>query len=488
MSYELAKAHVTVRAATGKLSGDLAKTEKQFKGSVDRLSSMASKFGVALGAGAIISQLRTIANESTRLAAIQMEAEQRLSAVLRATGFTAGFTSDQLKRFASDLQSVTTIGDEAILGTMAKLATFRSVSGRTFKEATRLSLDLAAVGFGSADSAAIMLGKALEDPIRGLTALRRVGVSFSEQQEDQIKLLATQNRLFEAQTAILAGVAQQVEGTAKAMAKLPSGQLLQIENQIGDLKEQLGEAWLPTKVQFAQSKKSFWEHALWLGRVRKHFGYAGILGFTDRTGELPPGSLEGLPAPEGLRESLRARVEHREKQTNAVLLGIAKTKAGTLTKDIGQGISNLAQFGKDIAPKMSFVAQAMQGRAEGEEQIQRFRTAFMTQAIKSFLPALRFGVKSAIPDFQMFGRSKTPEHEVRRWGRFMGFEEVNRTMQQAFLEEKSTAEVSRETNRILTKLGTTYFGAMKGSLNSIAAGLKKGVSGATQTISVAWER
>ena len=51
---------------------------------------------------------------------------------------------------------------------------FKSISGETFKEALRLTQDLAEVGFGDVKQGAIQLGKALEEPIVGLGALRKL--------------------------------------------------------------------------------------------------------------------------------------------------------------------------------------------------------------------------------------------------------------------------------------------------------------------------
>ena len=73
------------------------------------------------------------------------------------------------------------------------LATFHSVSGATgraagvFDRATAAGADLAAAGFGSIESNAVQLGKALEDPKKGLTALAKSGVTFTQAQKDQIE-------------------------------------------------------------------------------------------------------------------------------------------------------------------------------------------------------------------------------------------------------------------------------------------------------------
>jgi hypothetical protein len=47
------------------------------------------------------------------------------------------------------------------------------------------------------------LGKALNDPIKGVTALQRVGVSFTKGQKDQIKSLEESGHHMQAQKVIL---------------------------------------------------------------------------------------------------------------------------------------------------------------------------------------------------------------------------------------------------------------------------------------------
>ena len=65
--------------------------------------------------------------------AIQQEA--KLAAVLEATGHSAGFTATQLTDYAEALQHSTSISDDTITGAMAKLATFKNVTGEVFTSA-----------------------------------------------------------------------------------------------------------------------------------------------------------------------------------------------------------------------------------------------------------------------------------------------------------------------------------------------------------------
>ena len=103
---------------------------------------------------------------------------RRLESVLTATGHSAGLTSRQITGFAEEMERSTLATTEGVQAA-AVLATFRSISRDTFTHALTLAQNMATVFGGTLSSSATQLGKALEDPTQGLTALRRVGISFS---------------------------------------------------------------------------------------------------------------------------------------------------------------------------------------------------------------------------------------------------------------------------------------------------------------------
>ncbi|KZK99146.1 phage tail length tape measure family protein [Pseudovibrio sp. Ad26] len=142
--------------------------------------------------------------------------QKRTDAVLKATGFSAGRTSKQLEQLAQGVGLDTLASTTGVRDAIAQLLTFRSVAGTTFDRTIKLSQDLAAVGFGTLSSSAVQLGKALEDPVTGLSALRRVGVSFTQTQKDMIKNFMATGQVAKAQNAILDAVEKQVGGAGAA--------------------------------------------------------------------------------------------------------------------------------------------------------------------------------------------------------------------------------------------------------------------------------
>ncbi|MEZ5860613.1 MAG: phage tail length tape measure family protein [Geminicoccaceae bacterium] len=158
------------------------------------LAGLAAGGILALGAGLAAGVRNAEAAERSLL---------RLDGVLKATGGSAGLTAREITALGDQMERSTLAGGEAVVDAAAALATFKSVSGDTFTDAIRLSQDLAAVFGGDLTSTASQLGKALEDPVRGLESLREKGVTFSAAQREVIKSLVETGDKAEAQRQIL---------------------------------------------------------------------------------------------------------------------------------------------------------------------------------------------------------------------------------------------------------------------------------------------
>ena len=143
---------------------------------------------------------------------------KRVNATIKATGEGVGFTGEALRDEAEKIALATLTSVDAVQKAQAKLLTFNRVLGDEFSRSIRLSQDLAEGGFGSIESNAILLGKALQDPIKGMSALSRVGVTLSETQKQLAEDAVNVGDVFTAQQIILDAVAGQVEGVGAAVA------------------------------------------------------------------------------------------------------------------------------------------------------------------------------------------------------------------------------------------------------------------------------
>lgn len=167
----------------------------------------------------------------------QEEAIKQLETRLKSTNQIAGLTSQELQNFASEMQKLTRFGDEAVIEMQSVLLTFTNIRGEIFQRTTPAILDLATAMNMDLQSATVQLGKALNDPVKNLSALSRAGIQFSEDQKAVIKTLVEQNKLADAQSIILAELERQFGGSAAAAADTFGGRLDQVKNAFGDLLE-----------------------------------------------------------------------------------------------------------------------------------------------------------------------------------------------------------------------------------------------------------
>lgn len=167
----------------------------------------------------------------------QIKAERKVEVAVRQTGMAAGFTSDKLKQVASNLQQLSGIGDEEILnGVTAQLLTFTNISDEVFLNTQQAVLDVATVLDADLKSTAIQLGKALNDPLTGLTALNRSGIQFTASQKQTIKTLWQTGQQAKAQGLILKELNRQYGGQAQAQKTFRK----ELNGTWGDVKEKFG--------------------------------------------------------------------------------------------------------------------------------------------------------------------------------------------------------------------------------------------------------
>ena len=144
---------------------------------------------------------------------------------------------------ATNGQSI--FSDDAILGAENVLATFTSIKGDTFDAATQSILDVSQALGQDLQSSTIQVGKALNDPIQGITALSRVGVSFTDDQKNMIKAMVEAGDVAGAQGVILNELNKEFGGSAGAAVDTYAGQMKVLSEQFKDVQQSVGEALLP---------------------------------------------------------------------------------------------------------------------------------------------------------------------------------------------------------------------------------------------------
>jgi hypothetical protein len=182
-----------------------------------RLDTPIEKLGAVTRSLAPAAQIGLVALTALGTAAVRAAedaqvADRRLASVadsMNLFGTQTDAVTKRLRDFADATMKQTAVDDEVIKSTQAKLLTFRNlaktadVMGGAMDRATLAAIDMAATGFGSAESNAVALGKALNDPIKGVTALTRMGIQLTQEQKNMVKAMVETR---EASAAVAVGL------------------------------------------------------------------------------------------------------------------------------------------------------------------------------------------------------------------------------------------------------------------------------------------
>src|SRR6266540_3264380 len=192
----------------------------------------------ALGAG--VAYTFSKFEESNKIAG-------QTGAVLKSTGGVAGVTAKQVAGLADAISRKSGIDDEAIQSGENMLLTFKAIRNEAgkgndiFNQATRTLIDMSTALGQDSSKSAIQLGKALNDPIKGISALRRVGVTFTDQQQKQIAAMVKTGNVMGAQKLILRELNSEFGGSAAAQATASGKMQVAMEN----LAESIGGVLAP---------------------------------------------------------------------------------------------------------------------------------------------------------------------------------------------------------------------------------------------------
>jgi len=251
-------------ARTRQLRVELVGDERRLLRSFDRIEQHTGRFArsfgrattlvgaglAAMAGGQVVGAIKSMVDEAR-------EAEKvgrQTAAVIKATGGVANVSAKDVDRLSRSLMRKVAVDDEVIATGANMLLTFKGVRNEQgknndiFDQATVAALDMtAALNKGEVtqeglQSSSIRLGRALNDPIKGVTALTRAGVTFTDAQKEQIRTLVEAGDVMGAQKIILKELGSEFGGAAKAAVD-PWKRLGVI---LGEIKQRIGTALLPT--------------------------------------------------------------------------------------------------------------------------------------------------------------------------------------------------------------------------------------------------
>lgn len=223
----------------------------------------ASTGGILKGAligGAVFKGIDALTNGFRDAAAAVKEQEQlsaQTAAVLKSTGGAAGVTATQVTKLADSIEKKSLLDAEAIQNGQNLLLTFTNIRNEAgkgndvFNQTTQVMADMATALGSDPKSAAQQLGKALNDPVKGISALSRSGVTFTDQQKKVIARLQETGDTAGAQKVILKELNKEFGGSAEAAGKTAAGQFKHFKDMVDGVFESIVRVAIPILLKLA---------------------------------------------------------------------------------------------------------------------------------------------------------------------------------------------------------------------------------------------
>ena len=202
----------------------------------EKLKSSLSSLGGIITAAFAIGALKKFSEAADE----NQEALMKTEALLRSTGDASGLTSKQVEQMARKFSDMTGVQREVVQEAENVLLTFTSISGKTFPDVMKTALGMTEL-FGTDLTGAVkILGRALSDPEKGMTALRRVGVVFTDEQKETIKTMQKTGDAAGAQAYMLNILETKFGPVTDAMKNMGRVQKEQLTNAMHESEEQIG--------------------------------------------------------------------------------------------------------------------------------------------------------------------------------------------------------------------------------------------------------
>lgn len=213
-------------------------------------------------------KIKDAIEQGARLAAQSQAIGRQIDVTLESTGNVANTSADHIHRVAEETAAYTGILPNTIAAGQLLELTFTGIRNegdgqaaifdRTAQAAANMAVGLHLARGGAIDYQGSMqlLARAVNDPVAGMTMLRRAGVSFTAEQRDQIKTLAESGHLLQAQAMIIDLVNQKFGDAAKTFGQGAEGGLARWHVAVDELEKTLAGPMLHVGVPALQAFSS----------------------------------------------------------------------------------------------------------------------------------------------------------------------------------------------------------------------------------------
>jgi phage-related protein len=234
---------IAILADTKKFASDIDGAA----GKADGFGGVLAGLGKAAAAGLAVAGAAAVGfiAMSVKAAAEAEKVTAQTQAVLNSTAGAANRSAAQISKLAGQLSALSGVDDEVIQSGQNVLLTFTRIQGTNFDRATQAALDLSVAMGTDLNAASLLVGKALNDPIKGMSALGRAGVQLTDEQRALVEQLVATGDVAGAQAILLEELNTQFGGSAEAFGRTFEGALGRVKTIFGNLQETVGGALLP---------------------------------------------------------------------------------------------------------------------------------------------------------------------------------------------------------------------------------------------------
>lgn len=244
----MADADYSVKAIITAQTTQFKKEIKNAQSSIDSMSKSIegvqklikgafSVVGITAGIGAVVN----FGKKSVQAADDANKKFSVLKNTIEATGASTWTSVQELDKMAKDYAKTTNYSVSEVEKMQSVLLGFRNITDETFREASDAIMDMATVMGMDLTSAVQTVGKALDDPIKGLDSLRRQGFAFTDEQKLELEVLVKTGKQLEAQKIILEELSTTYGGAAKA----GQSAFAQMQHSMDALMESVGNRIIP---------------------------------------------------------------------------------------------------------------------------------------------------------------------------------------------------------------------------------------------------
>jgi hypothetical protein len=251
---------VTAAAIRVKFAADTSDVEQKTKELNDKVkdtggffshaaSTMLGFVGGALainGAGDAFNFLKDTLVDVVNKGEAFQNTQAQINAALSSTHDVSGMSAQSINDLAESLSKTTTFSAETTAQAETMLLSFTNIGKKVFPDATKAAQDLSTRLGIDLNSAATIVGRALDNPTNAARALREAHINLTAAQQEAIKHFTAVGDKAGAQKVILDALKDRYGGAAQAAGGTLGGQLQILHNQLDVTEEKVGAALLPT--------------------------------------------------------------------------------------------------------------------------------------------------------------------------------------------------------------------------------------------------